>query len=69
MKSKFYDYLEELMSTTSAGIGSNKTEPSVNPTNDDFYARGDARIPMGPKKKKCKRGKKCECRCNKKCDC
>jgi hypothetical protein len=39
---------------------------SVDPTNNDFYATGDARIPAGAKKVKCKCKKPCGCKKKKK---
>lgn len=81
--SKFDDIIENLLEMTSGGVFiqpvdgpvtppvSGQYGNSVDPTNNDFYAPGDSRIPKGPKKltkrKKCKcggrkRGDKCGCK-------
>lgn len=51
---KFNKCIQEIISTSSVGVGSNGTEGSV-PANSDSYATGDARVPTLIYKKKKKK--------------
>lgn len=52
MVNRFYKLLDEMLSTTSAGVGSTNDETHVGSKDKDFFARGDARNPFGVKRKR-----------------